>query len=180
MRPPRTVRFAPRAEPELAARARALAAPAAAGEEGASRALVAFTLAGARYAVELGLVERVVARLGLAAPLAGAPAGLCGLAFIDGMPHLLVDFLEQLTHRTRSLEQLALAPALVLQADTGALALCVEGPLELVDAPRLLAGDGAPATSALGLSGRLPDGTLVLTSAWVLEWAASLRGGRDG
>lgn len=177
MRAPLAVRAAPGAEAGLEERARELAnLPQAGGDE--RRALVRFALGGTPYAVDLALLERVVTRLGTTGPLAGTPPAIRGLAFIDSVPHVAMDLLERTTGATRSLEALAQAPALVLRRDEGARAVCVEGPLELLDAPRAALGPTGDASRSLELEGRLPDGTLVLSGQWLLAWAASVEEAR--
>lgn len=171
MTAPFTVRAAPGDAPGLEARARALATPAG-GRDAERWALVRFTLGGTPYAVELELLECAVTRLGTTGPLAGAPAGIRGLAFVDSVPHVAVDLLQRTSGVARDLAALALAPALVLRSEEGASAVCVEGPLELIDAPR---PTSRPAVEGpLELAGRLDDGTLVLSSRWLLAWVASL------
>lgn len=172
------VRVAPGAEAGLEARARALASPPEA-VTAALRPLVKFALDGTAYAVDLALLERVVTRLGPTGPLAGAPAAIRGLAFIDSVPHVAVDLLEHTTGAARSLEALAAAPALVLRREEGARAVCVEGPLELMDAARApLRPAQDEAAGALEVEGRLPDGTLLLSGPGLLAWAAALEEGR--
>ncbi|MDP1822802.1 MAG: hypothetical protein Q8L48_06160 [Archangium sp.] len=167
------VRVAPGDVAGLEARARDLSNPAGSGT--AERwALVRFTLGGAPYAVELALLECVVTRLGTAGPLAGAPAGIRGLAFVDSVPHVAVDLVHRTSGVERELAALSQAPALVLRSEESASAVCVEGPLELVDAPR----PASPSLAEGPVAGRLADGTLVLSSQWLLSWVASLGEGR--
>lgn len=152
----------------LAARARALAAPAAPAPRGGTVPVVGFTLGEERYALEAALVREVVRPPPLAR-LPGAPAFLAGIANLRGEIVDVLDLRELL-----GISRAADAPArlLVLGGDRAELALVADAVLELaaVDPARLAPLPESPARRrpeyARGLT---PDGAVLLDGAAILR-----------
>jgi len=179
------VRVVARAPEVLEARARALARSAGAVEDaGAVRAMVAFRAAGVACALDLSLIEKAVVRLGDVDPLAHASAAssILGVAFVDNLPHLVADLASP--DAPRSLLAVSRGPALVVRLGEAGLAVAVEGPVELTEAP-VSGGSGGPeglrghAGSEVRVDGRLADGTLRISEVWFRQWIAGLRAGGD-
>jgi chemotaxis signal transduction protein len=164
---PRTVKVAAGAEERLQAAARSLTETGA--DESASQLLVQFGLGGEPHAVELWMVERAVTSFPEIVPLAGAPARVCGAAFLEGVAHIVVDLLEATGRPRRKLEILQHSPALVVDREGVPLALAVEGPLELAEVSGTWRASTSSA-SGVGVAGRLPSGVLVLASEWLRQF----------
>ncbi len=174
--PLRVPRLVPSATDVLEQRARALAAGGA-GEvaEGAARPLrlVAFRLGGRSCAVEMTSLDRVVLRLArpLAVPLATGGERL--VTFVEERPVPVADLAGLVAGAVRGTGALAGAPALVVSTPTGAVAVAVEGPLELAEGA--LAGAAAAEASGDGallrVAGVLKDGAALVDRAWLAAWA---------
>jgi hypothetical protein len=149
---------------ELERRAAALAAGDAAEEARAGGAAITFRLDGVPCAIEAAAVERVVLRLAtvVAIPLAGG--GVRAAAFVDERPLPVVDLLRP----ARDAQALGDAPALVVGGPSGAVALAVQGPLDLTEAPVAAAAEPAPpGDDRPRIAGRLADGTALLDTGWI-------------
>jgi chemotaxis signal transduction protein len=137
--------------------------------------LVTFFLGGVRCAVRLEAVAKTVLQLRLVVPLAGAAPSVAGVTFIDNRPRLVLDLLPATGHPAREPTALATAPALVLRADGAAVALAVEGPLELLDSEAsLLPGAPDGRLDRLQLAGRLEGGAHLIDATWLQAWAQRL------
>jgi len=154
----------------LEARARALARPLAheraAGAD--SLRLLAFSLGGERYAVELRYALEVF-RLSTFSPLPGAPAPIFGLTAWRGEIVTLVDLRRMLGLPSQRLDDLRIA--LVLGEPSAPLAVLADAVDDVVDLdPRTLAAavDGAAASREY-IRGVTPDAVLVLDAARLLE-----------
>lgn len=162
----------------LEERARALARPDVEEQSGlGSGTYVSFMLRGSACAVEAATVDRVVRQLGKVVPVAGASRSIAGVTFVENQPYLVMDLAAD-AGKPRPLSVLARAPALRIRSPVTQVIVAVEGPLELLDVLRVspLQASGGGELSALQLSGRLPDGTYVVDSAWLLHWSEALGG----
>jgi hypothetical protein len=157
----------------LTNQARALASGADPQElDGRDVAVVTFTIGGRVCALEASAVERAVARLGPAVPVPQAGGGVRLVAWVDEQPVAVTDLaaLAGLPHRTAA--ALAQAPALLLETPSGAVAVAVEGPLELAeDRLALPAGQALAGLPGLGPAGRLAGGAMLLSAPWLLACA---------
>ncbi len=161
------IRSGARAALEAAARDLARAEGEAA-ESGPGLQAVAFGLGGERCAVEASAVARAVRRLGAVVPVPLAGGGERLVAFVDERPVPVIDL-----SRGRSPEDLPGAPALLVSLETGPVAVAVEGPLELSEAPIALAAQPVPDDPERPrLVGRLADGTSVVDADWMRRFAA--------
>jgi hypothetical protein len=160
-------------EPDrLEARARALAAPAdAAGDETSGLVhVVAFRLGPLACAVLTSVVERAV--VGLSRPL-GVPLGTGGeraVVFVEEMPLPVADLTGHAAGAQRTAAALEGAPALVITTDGGAIAVAVDGPLDLAE-DRLAARQPPIDGERVRLAGRLAGGASLLDAAWLVAWA---------
>ena len=156
----------------LERRARELAAGLSsedAGEAGLL-SLVAFRVRGRACAVDAAVVERAVA---LAAPFP-VPAGdgsERAVVFVDERPLPVADLAGWAAGAPRRALALAGAPALVVAAPGGSVAVAVDGPLELAE--DRLAGTVASAADGdeLRLAGTLGSGASLVDGAWLAAWA---------
>ena len=157
-------------EAELERRARALARGEVEREAAPSGTVaVTFRVGAVRCALEASAVERAVLRLGavFAIPLAGG--GERAAAFVDERPLPVVDLLTP----ARPIEALRNAPALLVSAEFGPVAVAVEGPLDLTEAPVVATAEPAPpGGDAPRLAGRLADGAALLDIASIRRFAA--------
>jgi hypothetical protein len=159
-------------DPELLERrARELAT--GAGAEQTERKLdrmISFQLVGLPCAVEARVVERAVARLSrpLPVPLQGGGDRL--VAFVEERPVPVVDLVGFSMGGPREVEALEGQPALLVTTAGGAVAVAVEGPLELLEDHLAFAAEGGD-TAAIRAAGRLSSGILALDPAWMQEWA---------
>ncbi|MGC4121259.1 MAG: hypothetical protein QM765_43115 [Myxococcales bacterium] len=149
--------------PVLEERARRLCADVACAADPRPVLLVVrFYLAGERWAVTVGGLQRALVAVGAvhAIPSASGPAR--AVAFVDEEPVPVFDLCGAVGP-SREPRSLALAPALVLRDGVGPLAVAVEGPLDLDEAV-LLQKASSPAlrASALPLAGRLEGGAGLL------------------
>jgi hypothetical protein len=159
---------------QLEQRARALAAGETAVEEleGAVR-LILFRLRGLPCAVDAGKVTRAVARLVGATTVPMANGSERTVAFVEEQPVPVADLAGSARGAERAARELAGSPALMLAGAEGAVAVAVEGPLDLRE-ERITGAVGEEQESAipgLRLAGRLADGTTVLDASWLLAWA---------
>ena len=162
----------------LESRARQLARPDAVEVMGlGSGTYVSFMLRGSACAVEAHAVDRVVRLLGSVVPVAGSARGVAGVTFVENQPFLVLDLAAD-AGKPRPMSVLARAPALQIRSPVTQVIVAVEGPLELLDVLRVspLQSSGAGDLSSLQLSGRLPDGTYVVDSTWLLHFAEALGG----
>jgi chemotaxis signal transduction protein len=171
---PTRVRAASGALEVLEERARQLAqAEVAEGEQ--EHALIRFRLEGVAYAVEMSAVDRVVSRLGEVEGIAGAPGRVRGVAFIDNVPHAVVELAHALGGAPRPLDALAESPALILSRSDGALALTVDGPLEMQEvAGLMLAQHTVERRDNIEVTARLEDGALVVSRDWLKRFLIAL------
>lgn len=157
-------------EAELERRARALASGEV--ERGAAPVglvSVAFRLGGLHCAVEVGAIERVVLRLGAVFAIPLAAGGARTATFVHEQPLPVVD----LVRPARDLESLRDAPALLVGADAETVAVAVEGPLDLSDAPLAAAAESPPLDGDRPrVVGRLADGAALLDPDWIRRFAA--------
>lgn len=145
----------------------------ATGEQ--ERALIRFRLQGAAYALEMSAVDQVVSRVGEVEEIAGAPSLVRGMAFIDNVPHAVIELAHTVGAAPQALSAVAECPALVLSRSEGALALTVEGPVEMQEVAGLRLEDHAAGWgNRLEVAGRMDDGTLVISSAWLQSFRRSL------
>jgi len=157
----------------LEACAARLAAPPESADFGEQGQHVTFVLGGARVAVAQALIERVVPRLGAVHPLAGAPLGTAGLAWLGLRPAVVIDA-ERACGLTRSTAALKSVPALLLRSGE---ALAVTGPVELVEGDlEETVEQGAWAEGSVRLCGRLADGAFVIDGEWLETFVQSARG----
>jgi hypothetical protein len=138
----------------------------------AATRLVLFRLMGLPCALDATPVERAVARLlgPVGVPTAGGRDRT--VAFVEEQPLPVADLSGTLAGRERLPSELAGLPALVVATRDGPVAVAVEGPLDLRE--ERLAGTAAEQWSGaagMRLAGRLADGTSVLDTGWLLEWA---------
>jgi hypothetical protein len=130
---------------------------------------VTFQLGAARCALEATAVERAVLRLGevFAIPLAGG--GDRAATFVDERPVPVVD----LVRPGREIEALRQVPALLVAVESGSVAVAVEAPLDLSDAPLVATAEPAPTDGdEPRLAGRLSDGSALLDTNWIRRFAA--------
>ncbi len=161
---------AERALLEDRARRLALSEPATAAT-GARLTLVAFRLLGHALAVEASGVRIAQPLAGKVTPLAGAPAGVAGLALVESAPTLVVDLARALG-QPRSRGALASAPLLCL-VGADPVAVAVEGPLELLDVDGWLPLDPRlQRPHDMALAGRVPDGPFVVEAGWLAATVA--------
>lgn len=156
----------------LELRARALAAGEAAAEEAAGLLrLVAFRLGGRACAVDGAVVARAVV---LASPMAIplADGSERPVAFVEERPLPVADLAGAAAGGTRGAAALSGAPALVVETADGAVAVAVEGPLELAE--DRLAAAVAPGTGGEvpRVAGRLAGGAALVDAVWLSAWAA--------
>lgn len=179
MKLPRPIRVVPAAGAQdiLEERARLL------GESGIGvddleqeRPLIRFRLDGATYAVEMGAVDQVVSRVGVVEEIAGVPALVRGVAFIDNVPHAVMELSHTVGCPPQALSVVAECPALILSRSDGALALTVEGPLEMQEVAglRLEEKGGSGRRDRLEVAARLDDGALVISTAWLKSFRSAL------
>lgn len=163
-------RIAARDVAELERRARALAAGEVEGESALPGALwVTFRLGGVPCGLEVGAVERAVLRLPMVFTVPLATGGERAAAFVDERALPVVD----LVRPARDARALREAPALVVAIDSGPVAVAVEGPVELSEAPMAAGAEPAAADGdAPRLAGRLADGTSLLDAGWVRRLAS--------
>lgn len=162
----------------LEERARRLAAGALvqAGPQAEALLCVVFELGGARCALEAALVQRALVRLGQVAAVPLSESASRPVAFVDGRALPVADLAAHVRGRARGAEALSRSPALVVGPRLAPVALAVDGPLEL-SAQRLAQSVQAGTEEwdeGPRLSGRLVDGTLLLSAQWLLGWAESL------
>jgi chemotaxis signal transduction protein len=160
----------------LEERARQLSTPDDAAESlEASTMAVSFQLGPARFAVDMEQLVRAVTRLGTVAVLPHAAPGIRGVAFVDGVPHLIFDLCERAIGAARPLGAICAGPALLVRHDKRAIAIAVDGPLDLlpVRASAASALDEQDIAS-LRIAGRLEDGTLRLSPSWFRTLVDSL------
>jgi chemotaxis signal transduction protein len=157
----------------LERRARALAEPEA-EEAAAGDALrvVVFRLGGARCAVDAAVVERAVVALAhpFAVPLASGEERT--VAFVEERPVAVVDLAGAAGAGPRSAAALGGCPALVLRAAESAVAVVVDGPLELAE-DRVVASAVDPDDGgvAVRIAGRLASGAALVDGGWLAAWA---------
>jgi chemotaxis signal transduction protein len=157
-------------------RARALAADAAADDAaGSGQRLVAFRLGGRPCAVSAGAVERAVSRLPPGLDVPSSDGAERPVTWVDERPVLVADLAGALSGAPRRAAALAGSPAVVVTTPDGAVAVAVEGPLELREEDlRAVSSPGDDAGQGLRprVSGALADGTSVLDPMWLVGWAA--------
>ena len=163
----------------LEQRARSLSGVDSPEEIGAveARMLVAFRLDGSPCALEIGVLDRVVARLGPVIAVAGAGPDCCGVAFVDGRPLAVLDLRGAVTGTLRRPDELRSSPALLVAVGGQRQALAVEAPVELAEAAveaRAQQGAGDDGR-AVGLIGLTRTGLSLIDSAWLRRWVASRR-----
>lgn len=169
---PRSVTVSKESEERLTAAAQALLG--GAQREESLRLFVQFGLPGGLYAVELSLVERAITHFGEVVPLANASRRIRGTAFLDGVPHVLIDLQEAVGALPRALRELERSPALVMNHDGVPLALSVHGPLELTEMPFTAGTTPSQEQSGVEIAGQLPNGVLVLAPHWLRSLLAGL------
>ncbi|BDG01086.1 hypothetical protein [Anaeromyxobacter oryzae] len=156
----------------LERRARALAEPAT--EEGGGDALrvVVFRLGGAPCAIDAAVVERAVVALASPFDVPLASGEERTVAFVEERPLAVADLAGLAARRPRAAAALHGAPALVLRADEGLVAVVIDGPLELAE-ERVAASAVDADGSALGvrIAGRLAGGAALLDGGWLAAWA---------
>lgn len=165
----------------LEERARALADPGAArgAEPQASvAALVRFRLGRLDCALDAGAVDRALARLPSAVAVATSFGGERALVFVDERPVLVADLSGTVAGTPRAAAQLAGSAVLLVTTPNGPVAVAVDGPLELSEERLTATVPQAAGASGDGprLSGRLADGTSVISAEWLVGWA-SMGGG---
>jgi hypothetical protein len=171
------VRIVPRDPEILERRARVLAGAAEEStDEGSAQACayLLFRVTNLPCAVEMSAVMRAVSRLGrvVSVPVAGGADR--AVAFVEERPFAVVDLITTGGAPSRSVEELRHAPALVLAAAAGPVAVAVEGPLELAEEPVV---DLSPAaekgeSDLPRLRGRLASGASLYDAKWLIAWAA--------
>ncbi len=130
---------------------------------------VTFRLGAARCAIEASAVHRVVLRLAAVFAIPVATGGERAAAFIDERPLPVVDLLRP----GRVIEVLRDAPALIITAEYGPIAVAVEGPLDLTEAAMRQTAERPPRDGDdPPLLGRLADGTALLDASWIRRFAA--------
>ena len=135
---------------------------------------VEFRLRGARVALPLAGVDRLIPRLGELVPLASGQA-VAGIALVGGEPLLTVDLEDAATDGAPSTLRLEDRPALVLPYEGGRIALAVTGPADLVEAPfeaRTVSARGPLAVRGF-LGGEVP----LLQPESVFTWLRERLGG---
>lgn len=141
------------------------------GEGDAIRA-VAFRLRGAPAALDAAVVQRTVTRLEgtIAVPLADGSER--AVAFVEEHPLAVVDLAGFATGTPRRAADLLGSPALVVAAPEGAVAVAVDGPLDLLE-ERLVASlaPGEVGGGGIRIAGRLSGGASLLDPTWLVEWA---------
>lgn len=163
------VRPGGRAALEVAARALGARADETAGIA-AGPLTVTFGLGGVRCAVEACAIGRAVLRLGGVVPVPFAAGGERLVTFVDERPVPVVDLVRS---RRRTLDGLARAPALLISLESGPVAVAVEGPLELSEAPLAQSAEASPGDPDVPrLVGRLADGTSLIDGGWMRHFAA--------
>jgi chemotaxis signal transduction protein len=178
---PRTVRILPGAAEVLESRAKSLVQGLddRGRDEDRSRLAVTFELVDRPYAVDLSVLESTVAKLGRVTEIAGAATVVRGVAFVDNVAQPVLDLVEQVTGRRRRLEEIAHGPAFIVREGSTSWAVAVEGPLELLEVDRGHLDRSADLMShGVGISGRLEEGQLILSKAWLREWL--LNASREG
>jgi hypothetical protein len=164
-------RLHPRDAELLARRARELAAPAAAGDAGATRQLVAFRLGAMACAVEASAVVRAIARLERVV-LVPTGGGDRAAAFVDEEPLALADLAEVASGSARDPAELSGSPGLVVRTAAGLLAVAVDGPLDLLEERTTHLGEvHAGDASSPQVAARLASGASLLSSSWLVAWA---------
>lgn len=154
-------------------RARALADPAA-EEAAAGDALrvVVFRLGGAQCALDAAVVERAVVALAhpFAVPLASGEERT--VAFVEERPVAVVDLAGVAGAGTRPAAALGGQPALVLRTADSAVAVVVDGPLELAE-DRVVASAAEADDGGIGvrIAGRLASGAALVDGDWLAAWA---------
>jgi len=168
---PLPFRIRPGGRAALEAAARALAGrDEDAGESVAGLLAVTFRLGGDRCAVEAGVVQRAVLRLGGVVPVPLAAGGERLVAFVEERPVPVVDLSRP---GPRTPEDLSAAPALLLSLESGPVAVAVEGPLDLSEAPIAQAAESAREDPEVPrLVGRLADGVSLIDAEWMRRFAA--------
>lgn len=164
----------------LEARARALAGAGRDGEADVRSAgalsFVRFRAGGLDCALEARVVERALARLPVAVPVAvsTSPGGERAFAFVDERPLPVADLSGTVAGAVRPAAHLAGSAALIVATSHGPVAVAVDGPLELSE-ERLAGTTSAGAWGAGGgvrLCGRLADGSSVISADWMVDWAS--------
>jgi chemotaxis signal transduction protein len=155
----------------LERRAFELAAGGARTEEEALLQIVTFRLGGARCAVAAEVVERAVARLAAAIPVPLANGAERCVTFVDERPLPLVDLSGHAAGAPRAARQLVGQPALVVATAAGAVAVVVDGPLELAEETLAGVAAGEPSNGAIQIAGRLTGGAALVDPAWLAGWA---------
>jgi hypothetical protein len=129
-------------------------------------------------AVEMRAVEKAVPRLQrvVSVPMAGGKER--AVAFVDERPFPIADLSVAEGEPPRSPLQLERCPALVLAAESGSVAVAVEGPLELAEETVVELAAASESTDPLSprLRGRLASGASVFDAEWMLAWAARSSG----
>jgi chemotaxis signal transduction protein len=152
-------------EAELARRARELGrTERGAGEASRALALVTFTLAGTACALPASGVVRAVARLGRLTPVPLAGGGRRAVAFVDEQPVAVVDLCQLAGLPPRPTRAMAEAPAVVVEAPGGRVALAVEGPLSLEEDALAQSAAAGATPGRLPVVGRLAGGALLLAA----------------
>ncbi len=163
--------LAPRDIDVLERRARELATGAGAHDvELSLDRLVSFQLVGMPCAVDARVVERAVTRLSrpLAVPLQDGGERL--VTFVEERPVPVVDLVGFAAGTAREAILLEAHPALLVMTASGAVAVAVEGPLELLEDHIAFVADASDGAS-IRAAGRLSGGTLALDPAWLQDWA---------
>jgi hypothetical protein len=120
--------------------------------------------------VEASVVRRAVLRLGGVVPVSLAGGGERLVGYVDERPVPVVDLLRP---GSRTSEELSQAPALLLALESGPVAVAVEGPLDLSEAPIAQAARSAREDpEAPRVAGRLADGTSLIDAEWMRRFAA--------
>jgi chemotaxis signal transduction protein len=153
----------------LEARAKQLSIAAEVDSLDESRMAVTFQIGSGRFALDMELLDRAVTRLGTVAALPHAGSAMRGVAFVDGVPHLVFDLCERTLSAPRSLTAISAGPALLVRDHTRPLAIAVDGPLDLLP----VRSNAASAldeqdVASVRIAGRLEDGTLRLSPSWFL------------
>ncbi len=158
----------------LTANAQALARKEEASPAAQQLRWVGFRLGPHACALDLGLMTRAVARLGDVVPLLGAGPRIQGVAFVDNVPHGVVDLREATGAPPRARAELRDAPALVVAREGWRIAVSVDGPLDLVEGELLRAADAVDLGGGIEIAGCQPSGAMVLAAGWFRAWVEGL------
>jgi chemotaxis signal transduction protein len=163
-------RLIPFATEVLERRARELATRAAEERGSVDRPHVAFRLRGQSCAVDADVVERAIARLVAPLSIPTTDGAERMVAFVDERPVPVVDLAGTAAATPRTAAQLEGHPAIVVAAAGGAVAVAVDGPLDLLEDHLAALAGGSSAPGEIRMSGVLGGGATALDPAWLREW----------